>query len=64
MNNSAPSSVAGNGDEGWGTRSQALTTEFRILSWQQEGLGEDVKSLESMCMLHSNDVFVQSVLPG
>ena len=52
------------GGWGWGTRSQTLTTEFRILSWQQEGLGEDVKSLESMRMLHSNDVFVQSVLPG
>lgn len=57
---SASSSVT----KDWGILSQALTTEFCILSWQQEGLREDVKSLESMCMLHSNDVFVQTVLPG
>lgn len=49
---------------GAGRSSQALTTEFRVLSWQQEGLREDVKSLEPMRMLHSNDVFIQSVLPG
>lgn len=47
-----------------GALSQALTTEFRVLSWQQEGLREDMESLESMRMLHSNDVFIQSVLPG
>lgn len=51
------------GEEG-GIRSQALTTEFRILGWQKEGLREDVKSLESVCVLHSNDVFVESVFPG
>lgn len=46
------------GAKDWGIPSQALTTEFRVLSWQEEGLREDVESLESMCVLHSNYVFV------
>ncbi|CAO2578322.1 hypothetical protein LEMLEM_LOCUS494 [Lemmus lemmus] len=38
-------------------------TELRVPSWQEEDLREDVESLESMRVLHSNDVFVHSVLP-